>query len=88
MASYKIKDRLLPYKILAYLLYSETEWIEPLKGGKVRLTTGQMSRALRIKNSRLWEQLYWMERQRLISSIDKEEKRGHAVITLMPPRNI
>jgi hypothetical protein len=84
MAAYIIKDRLVPYKILTYLLYSEDtrEWIDVLGNNQVRIRTGSAAKFFRLKNSLLWDALYWLEKYKLVESIEKEKKRGSAIITL------
>ena len=80
-----IKDRFVPYKLLAYLLYAEERtWIEPLGNNKVRLNTADAARFLHLKNSLLWEAVYWLEKYKLVSLVEKEQKRGFMKITLRP----
>jgi len=91
MPAYKIKDRLLPYKLLAYLLYSpldNVDWAESVDDGIIRVYTGPMSRAFRIKISQLWETIFWLEEKGLIEKVKKEKKRGTAVVQLRSPTNI
>ena len=91
MPAYNMRDRILPYKILSYLLYSPQEsvdWLETISEDEVRIVTGPCSRAFRLKISTLWEQLYWLEGQGLISGVSKEKKRGSALIKLKQPTNI
>lgn len=91
MPSHVIKDRLVPYKILSYLLYSplsRSEWLERVSENEVRVFTGEASRALRMKNTNLWDSLYWLEEQSLVISVKKEKKRGTAIIRLKQPVNI
>lgn len=83
MAASPIKDRLVPYKILGYLLYTEDKlWLETLGNGRVRLITGEAARFFRLKTSLLWEALYWLEKFKLITSVEKERKKGSVLITL------
>ena len=91
MPAFQIRERLLPYRILAYLLYSpmrDLEWAESAGSNEVRLFTGEAARALRMKNSALWEALYWLEENKLIKRVKKEKKRGTAVVVLKQPTNI
>jgi hypothetical protein len=78
-----IRERLIPYRILAYLLYSQTStWLERQGQGRVRLSTGPASRFLRLKSSLLWEALFWLQEKELVAAVVKEDKRGYALITL------
>ncbi len=84
-----IKDRLVPYKILAYLLYSGPRpWLEPLGGGRVRLRTGDASRHFRLKSSVLWEALYWLEKHKMLQGVQKERKRGTVILVLQASDNL
>ena len=91
MPAFQIRDRLIPYRILAYLLYAkpgDMDWLEGLSEKQVRVTTGDAARYLRMKNAHLWQALYWLRDNQLIAKVEKEEKRGTAVITLKQPTNI
>lgn len=81
-----MKDRLVPYKVLAYLLYAEDRnWLDNLGEGRVRLITGDAARFFRLKIALLWEALYWLEKYKLVESVSKERKRGSAIIQLKSP---
>ena len=91
MPAYQIRARLIPYRILGYLLYSpesSLEWLESISEDELRITTGDASRALRMKIASFWEALYWLEQQGLILSVTKEQKRGSVIIKLKQPTNI
>ncbi len=91
MPAYEIRERLIPYRILAYLLYARpiaSEWLESADTNAVRVTTGSASRELRMRNAQLWEALFWLEEQGLVKSVRKEKKRGTALVTLIQPTNI
>ena len=91
MPMFEIRQRLIPYRILAYLLYApegDIPWIESISDDEVRVSTGDASRDLRLKNTNLWDALYWLEEAMLVKSVKKEKKRGSAVIKLLPPTNI
>ena len=91
MPAFPIHERLVPYRILAYLLYArpiEVSWLEVVSDNQVRIITGDAARDLRMKNSNLWDALYWLETNKLVKSIAKEKKRGSAIITLKQPTNI
>lgn len=81
-----IKERLIPYRVLAYLLYlTPGSWVEKNQPGVVRVKTAVAARALRMKSSAFWETLRWLERQHLITSIKKENRKGQALVTLARP---
>ena len=91
MPSFEIRERLVPYRILAYMLYAptaSTEWLSSAGTDKVRVSTGEASRSLRMRNAQLWEALYWLRDNQLIVDVEKERKRGSAIITLLQPSNI
>lgn len=79
------KDRLLPYKVLGYLLYAEDRpWLVNKKDSTVRLITGDAARFFRLRTAQLWEALYWLEQFKLIAKVEKERKKGSAIIHLVP----
>lgn len=81
----------MPYRILAYLLYApliSLEWAESAGANSVRIYTGDAARALRMKNAALWDALYWLEENKLIKKVKKEQKRGTAVVVLKAPTNL
>jgi hypothetical protein len=91
MPSFEIRERLVPYRILAYMLYANPEaleWLSSAGTDKVRVSTGDASRALRMRNAQLWDALYWLRDNQLILDVEKERKRGSAIITLLQPTNI
>jgi hypothetical protein len=91
MPAFQIRQRLIPYRLLGFLLYAqadELEWLETHSEDEVRLITGSASRALRMKVSALWEAIYWLRDQKLILSAEKEQKRGTVIIKLRRPTNI
>ena len=91
MPAEKQKQRLIPYRLLAYLLFSPTEnseWIENISEDSVRIYTGPCSRIFRMKIVQLWEAIFWLEEQGLIEKVKKEKKRGTAIIKLKQPTNI
>lgn len=92
----KTKDRLLPYKLLAYLLYSppadgleenKEMWFSRLPDGKLLVNTGHCARAVKMKSDLLWKAFYWLNDNNLII-IEKTRKRGEAIVTLIPPKNL
>lgn len=91
MPAFEIRERLIPYRILAYLLYAppgSLDWLESVSEDEVRVITGDAARELRMENKALWEALHWLQDASLVSSVRKERKRGSAVITLKQPTNI
>ncbi len=79
-----IRDRLSPYRLLVYLLYLEdSPIIEPIGDQKVRIHTAAAARLFEMRVSTLWEQLFWLEDAKLIKKVDRERKRGTAIITLL-----
>jgi hypothetical protein len=91
MPAFAIHERLVPYRILAYALYANPEdisWIQSVDDTSIRINTGDAARALRMKNANLWEALYWLETNQLISKVKKEHKRGTAILVLKQPGNI
>lgn len=80
------RQRLLPYRVLAYLLYAkERTWVSTVQAGQVRIITGAAARFFRMKITVLWETLYWLEKNKLIISVEKERKRGSVIINLKSP---
>lgn len=91
MPAFEIRERLLPYRLLAYLLYGsdrEFDWLEQLDSGKVRIITGDCARSLRMKNVKLWESLRWLRDNKLIDKLEKEDKRGSVLVYLRTPTNL
>lgn len=83
------RQRNMPYRILAYLLYSgPKDWLEVLGDGKVRVHTGPASRFLKIKNVDLWERLHWLADNGLLVSVRKERMRGSAIVFLRNAPNL
>lgn len=91
MPAYPQRERLIPHRVLDYLLYtpeSSVDWLESLSGAKVRVITGPAARALRMRNNELWKAIRWLKAQQLIIDYEKEEKRGTVLVTLRQPTNI
>ena len=90
----KMRERLIPYRILAYLLYTppslplattgKKPWFVLLGSGRVKLATGVAARRWKVKIAQLWETLWWLEKQGLVAKIEKEKQRGSVIITLQP----
>ena len=87
MPAYKIRDRLIPYRILVYLYESEAEWLEKLAPGKIRIKTGPASRAFYCTSAQFWDALRWLRDQKLIK-IQREAVRGVTIIKLRQPNNL
>ncbi len=91
MPARPIRDRLIPYKILGYILYSpqeHVEWLENVSDDEIVVSTGTLARALRIQIRRLWDVFRWLEFQKLVIKVSPGEKRGIAIIKLKQPTNI
>ena len=91
MPAFDIRQRLVPYKILAHLLYArpiEIEWLQNVDSDKVRVITGDAARAFRVRNKALWDALYWLQDAKLLLSVEKERQRGSCIVTLRQPTNI
>ncbi len=91
MPSHPIRNRLIPYRILVYTLYTPEEsvpWLERISEDEVRLITGPASRVLRMKISALREAIYWLLDQKLVEEVNPERKRGTLLIKLKKPTNI
>ena len=85
------RDRNIPYRLLAYLLYGtpdSCEFVDYLGNNKVRLYTPECSQQLKFRIVQIWDTLKWLYEQGLIEDYDNEETRGTAVITLKVPDNI
>lgn len=78
-----IKNRLIPYKILALLLYGSYTWLSRNDDNSLTLRLGPMSRFLRVSSSRLREQLDWLSANRYLASL--AVKYGEAVVTIRSP---
>ena len=88
MAAQPFRDRLIPYKILAYLEHHQCDWLEYVEPGIMRVYTPEASRILRVRNKQLWDALKWLAEYKLIKSVRKERKRGTAIIRLTLPENL
>ena len=91
MPAFEIRNRLIPYRILGYCLYTPpeaVEWLEMVSDDEVRIITGPCSRALRMKISALREAIFWLLDQELVVSVTPERKRGTLIIKLKQPTNI
>ena len=91
MPAHQIKESLVPYRLLAYLLYApETSvvWLKSISPDKVQISTAPAARALRMRNTQLWRALEWLELTGMILGFEKQEKRGSCIIHLRRPTNI
>lgn len=91
MPAYPIRQRLLPYKLLGYFLYTPEEavdWLERVSENEVRVTTGPCSRELRMKISALRDAIFWLYDQGLVEAVTPERKRGTLIVKLRQPTNI
>lgn len=81
-----MKKRLIPYRVLVILLYSNNKSILTAEQDKVIVRTGPMSRSLRISISRLLDSFGWLEANGFIT-YDKLIN-GQYSIKIKNPRNI
>ena len=79
-----VKQRLIPYRVLAILLYGSNQAVEPLEEGKVRLSTGPLARALRISINRLLDSLEFLKANQFLTKVEKI-KPGQYEITIVKP---
>lgn len=84
MSAYPIRRRLIPYKILAHLLYGQHTWLSRLPGGKVKVETGPLGRSLRVTSNRLGEHFDWLLLNGLIEEVETPQ-RGQRIVTLKTP---
>lgn len=82
-----MRQRLIPYRVLAILLFGQGNQILSVSNNKVRIESGPMSRALRIPISRLVESLKWLEVNKFIKAYNKISM-GIYEVELLKPRNI
>lgn len=81
------RDRLLPYKLLAYMLYHECEWLEVVSPGTVRLYPGKAARALRFRHNQIIKTLEWLTTHELVKNV-RTDKWGSRIIKLKSPDNL
>ena len=83
MPARPLRNRLIPYKLLAICLYSKS--ITLLKRDRlgIELRLGPLSRHLRVSSSRLRDQLQWLLANGYFSQLALS--RGVAVVTVQPP---
>lgn len=81
------RNRLIPYKLLVYLAYSEQDSIIERKGAEVRVATGPMARALLVSNSRLIEAIQWLALSGFIKDFCLPSK-GELTVVLAEPKDI
>lgn len=86
-----MKQYVLPDRILRNLLFTtpyEAEWIDVLEDNQVRIYTPEACRDLRMDSAILWKYLYWLVEHGYLESVNKEQKRGTAIIKLKVPPNL
>lgn len=91
MPAHAIRERLIPYRILVYLLYAPTEhvnWLEITSVDTVRVYTGPASRALGMRIGDLRAAIRWLKSKDLIISYNTERKRGTMIVKFAPPVNM
>lgn len=88
----KKKDRLLPYKLLAYFMFGkETDltWIYSLGSGLVKIETGPASRDMYVRVSQFWDALEWLDEHSFIKiKSGRGERRGTCILKLVTPPNL
>ena len=95
MAKTPMRDRLLPHRILNYLLYAPAvpapggvEWLETVSDDEIKIYTGPGSRAMRMRIAAFREALFWLLDQQLVLDVRQERKRGTLIVRLRQPTNI
>lgn len=78
------RQRTVPYKLLAYMLYGRETWLSRPETGLVRVDTGKMARKLRVSNSRLWEAFEWLAEHKLVTEV-VSSKRGTITARVKKP---
>jgi len=81
------RDRLIPYKLLAYLYNHSCDYIELVKPGVVRFYPGKAARALRYRHNQIIQTLEWLSTHGLIKGV-RSEKWGSRIVRLKTPKNI
>lgn len=79
-----IKQRLIPYRVLVILLYASNKAVQRVTRTKVTISTGPLSRALRISINRLLDSLKFLEANRYIKGYQQIEK-GLYEVTIVEP---
>lgn len=80
------KDRYLPYRILAYLLYGYHEWLRELPEGSLELKTGPLSRRMRVTSARLIDALEWLDTYKLVQI--EERRKGYCRLRVQKPTRV
>lgn len=79
------KNRTVPYKLLASLLYNIDEDIVKLESDKsIRIKSGKMARKLMVSNSRLIDAIEWLKLVGIFEKVDYPI-RGVVIIRLLVP---
>ena len=79
------RDRQVPYRILAWILFSEASWLEESED-RVVVTIGPLARSLRTTNHRTREYLEWLQLRGYICGLDHERGRS-SFLPILPKRN-
>lgn len=85
MAAKEIKTRLVPYRILAQLLYSTASYILSREQNKIIIKHGYMSRANKLNLLRFFSALQYLVMLDLIKSFEPSGKRGQTIIIIKQP---
>lgn len=79
-----MRNRLLPYRVLVYLLYGQQPWLERLGDDRVLIKTGPMARSLRTSVTKLREHLDWLKAFGYLENVETA-KRGCEIASLRLP---
>lgn len=79
-----VKQRLIPYRVLAILLYGSNQAVEKVSEGEVRLSTGPLARALRISINRLLDSLEFLRANQFLVKIEKVKPGLYNIIISKP----
>ena len=74
------KKRLVPYKVLVYMLYADKPYIERYGPGIVDIEAGPMARDLRLSIGRFRDCLEWLEQNQLVDSVCLLNKKKPQII--------
>lgn len=72
MPRFPVRDRLIPYRILVFLLYGNASWRVQLESGEQQLAIGPASRHFRITVARMRDQLQWLHAQGFLTTLETD----------------
>ena len=79
------RQRTVPYKILAALLYSPKIKTTVLDEGRVKFNSGDLARIVNASNSRLVDGLEWLKTVGIFSQVEYP-LRGTIIVSITKPR--